>query len=70
MKKPNRRSNARGEARKRHEQRVEKGGRPRGWFRWLGREVDAFLSLPEWLSGVIVLLVAGSLLAVWRLLSG
>ena len=70
MKKENRRVGTGNLAKRRLKKSGSDGGRHRSWLQWLGREIDALLSLPEWLSTLILLLVAGTLLTVWRLFSG
>jgi hypothetical protein len=69
MKKPKRKAHTGNPASKRGAKDGGDGARRCGWLRWLGREGNTFFALPEWLSGLILLAVAGVALAVWRWLS-
>lgn len=66
MKKPRNRIQTGNPARKRRGEGAPDDGRKR----WLGREVNAFFGLPEWLGMLILILAAGAALTVWRWLSG
>jgi hypothetical protein len=68
MKKPRSKAPTGNPARRRHGEGAEDGKRG-GWSKWVGRELNALLSLPEWVVVAIFLLLAAVALGLWRWLT-